>query len=103
VAVAHCEEILKGDPNTAVIPADIRLTAQVFGDPRIQLLDFTEPVALLMVSILPFIQLDRPYDLIRSYLARLAEGSADAHLAGRHHDRNPGAGTQGGKGVRRLR
>ncbi|ROS39870.1 SAM-dependent methyltransferase [Amycolatopsis thermoflava] len=65
-------DLLAGEPDAACLLADAREPEAIFE--RAGLLDFGEPVGLLMVSVLPFVPGDvRP--LVRRYLDRLAPGS----------------------------
>jgi hypothetical protein len=76
VAVAHSRWILAGDPAAAVVEADIRDPISVMTRPELSILDLSQPVALLMLSILPFVEdADRPGTLVAAYLSELAVGS----------------------------
>ena len=56
VAVAHSRLLLETNPDATVIQADLREPAKILADPETQLLiDFTQPVALLLVAVLHFI------------------------------------------------
>ena len=56
VAVAHSRAILAGQPNAAAIEADLRDPAAILGDATTRhLIDFRQPVGLLLVSVLPFL------------------------------------------------
>jgi precorrin-6B methylase 2 len=56
IAVIHSEAILKDVPNTAVIEADAHQTTQLLAHPAVQrLLDFSRPIAVLLVALLHFI------------------------------------------------
>jgi len=56
IAVAHSRLLLEADPAATVIQADLREPAKILADPDTQLLiDFTQPVALLLVAVLHFI------------------------------------------------
>jgi SAM-dependent methyltransferase len=53
VAVAHSRLLLEDNPDAAVIQADLREPAKILADPETQLLlDFTRPVAVLLVAVL---------------------------------------------------
>ncbi|GAA4002896.1 SAM-dependent methyltransferase [Allokutzneria multivorans] len=79
IAVAHSRALLaeSGTRHTATVQADLRDPDRVLDDPAVrELLDFTEPVALLMVSTLHFISPeDEPAALIARYSGVLAPGS----------------------------
>ena len=56
VAYQAARRMLAGSPTVDVVQADLRDTAAVLGDPRTAaLLDFSRPVAVLMVSVLHFV------------------------------------------------
>ena len=56
VAVAHSRLLLEADPDATIIQADLREPAKNLADPETQLLiDFTQPVALLLVAVLHFV------------------------------------------------
>ena len=77
VAVAHSKLILDGKPDAAVIQADLRDPASILGDPETQLLlDFTQPVAVLLVAVLHFIaDDDRPEQIVATLRDALPPGS----------------------------
>ncbi|MGM1057663.1 SAM-dependent methyltransferase [Saccharothrix sp. Mg75] len=88
VACVHARRLLAGDPLATIVKADIRDPAAVLDHPDTRrLLDFTEPMALLMVGVLLFVaDEDRPGDLVATYRERLAPGSllAISHIADEH-------------------
>jgi hypothetical protein len=56
VAVAHSRLMLEDNPDATVIQADLREPAKILADPETQLLiDFTQPVALLLLAVLHFV------------------------------------------------
>jgi hypothetical protein len=77
VAVGHCQLILAGNGRTAVVQEDARrperiLEAAVAGG----LLDLRQPVAVLMVLLVPFLSDDDdPHDIIARLLRPLVPGS----------------------------
>lgn len=75
--VAQSETLLADSAGVGVIEADIRDPAAIFGHPVTrELLDLTRPVGLFLVAILHFLtDEDRPHELVRRYLDRLAPGS----------------------------
>ncbi len=83
VAVAHSRMMLTGDPRTAVIQADVRDPDSILGAPETKkLIDFDEPVGLLMVALLHFIpHADEPKAFLARYRDAIAPGS---HLALSH-------------------
>ncbi|ASO18827.1 SAM-dependent methyltransferase [Actinoalloteichus hoggarensis] len=77
VAVAHSELILEDNDLAEVVHADLRDPRSVLESPHTRaLIDFDQPVAVLMVALLHFIpDSDRPLDVIATYRDRLAPGS----------------------------
>lgn len=77
MAVAHSELILKRNEHATIVRADMRDTEAVLGDPETQrMLDFTEPVAVLMVAVLHFVpESDHPDEIIARYREAVAPGS----------------------------
>jgi hypothetical protein len=68
---------LLDSPDTAVIVRDVRRPAEIIGDPQTQrLIDWSRPVAVLMVSILHFIQdEDDPAGIVAAFWEQLPPGS----------------------------
>ncbi|MEU7478722.1 SAM-dependent methyltransferase [Lentzea sp. NPDC042327] len=83
VAVAHSRSLLNGNGRVAVLQADVRDPAAVLGSPEVGgLLDFDEPIAVLMIALLHFVSDEEdPLGIIGGYRDRLAPGS---HLAISH-------------------
>ena len=77
VVLAHAREMLDGVENTTIVGHDLREPSDIIGDPEVRaLLDFGQPVALLLVAILHFISDDeKPRELIRTLTAPMAPGS----------------------------
>jgi SAM-dependent methyltransferase len=77
VAVAHSRAILAEVPGTGVVAADLRSPADVLAQPQVQgLLDFTRPVAFLLVAVLHFVPDEQgPADIVAGYAAAGAPGS----------------------------
>ncbi len=78
IVLAHGRAILADSPQTTVITADLRDVDQVLSEPDTQdLIDFTEPVCVMLVSLLHCIRdEDDPFGLVRRYFERLPAGSA---------------------------
>ncbi|MGI5171515.1 SAM-dependent methyltransferase [Spirillospora sp. CA-253888] len=76
VACAHARALLPDD-TVAVLNADIRRPAAVLEAPEVErLIDWSEPVALLLVSVLHFIDdEDDPAGLIGAFNRRMVSGS----------------------------
>jgi S-adenosyl methyltransferase len=77
VAVAHSRQILADNPNARTIQADFRTPAAILDHPRVrEILDLTQPVAVLMIAVLHFIPDDQdPGGIVRGYLRRIGGGS----------------------------
>ncbi|MCC8246059.1 SAM-dependent methyltransferase [Saccharothrix luteola] len=77
VAIAHSRLLLADDPNTAAVRADLREPEDVLGRPEVTgLLDFDEPVALLLLLVVHFVRPEEePGELLARYRDRLAPGS----------------------------
>ena len=77
VAVAHAELLLKDNPLTAVIQADLRKPGNILKNPKVRaLIDFDQPLGLLMMAVLHFVSDDdNPLGLIGHYRDALAPGS----------------------------
>ena len=71
----HAEALMAKKGNTRVVQADMRNVAEVLAAAR-ELLDFTEPVALMFVGCLHHLaDSDDPANVVAQYLAALAPGS----------------------------
>jgi SAM-dependent methyltransferase len=76
VAFHHAQSMLAGRDDTAIIQTDMRDVAAVLGHPDTRrLLDFEQPVALLVVGVLLYLPDPEPAELIRAYTRVLAPGS----------------------------
>ncbi len=84
VAVAHSRLLLEGNERAAMIQADMCEPDTVLQAAETQrLLDFDEPVGLLMVAVFHFVSDEQhPRDIVAAYRDRLAAGSylALSHL-----------------------
>ena len=77
VAVGHSKAILTGNQNATVIRGDLREPEQILASPAIRgLLDFDQPIGLLLVSVLPFVaDSDDPWRQVATLRDALAPGS----------------------------
>jgi hypothetical protein len=77
VAVAHCRYLLAGNPTVAALQDDLRRPDRIMDSPEVgKLIDPTEPAALMMVSVLHFIQDEEdPAGIVERFRQRLAPGS----------------------------
>jgi len=76
MVLAH-SRALKTSGNTAVIEADLRDPAAILKHPRtLELIDFRQPLAVLLVAVLHFIgDNDDPYAIVGSLCEAMAPGS----------------------------
>ncbi len=77
VAVAHSRLMLENNSDAAVIRADLRESAKILTAPETQLLiDFSQPVAVLLVAVLHFVpDSERPAQILATLRDALAPGS----------------------------
>ncbi len=78
VAVAHSHRLLEATPAVSSSHADLRDPARVLAAPGVRdLLDFDQPVAVLMVAVLHFVSdTDAPVEIVADYCQALPTGSA---------------------------
>ncbi|HWO62655.1 MAG TPA: SAM-dependent methyltransferase [Umezawaea sp.] len=77
VAVAHGRSILLDEPNAVALQADVREVKSVLESAEVRsVLDFDQPIAVLMIALLHFVpDSDEPDRMISEYLDPLAPGS----------------------------
>ncbi|MEU4485570.1 SAM-dependent methyltransferase [Streptomyces purpurascens] len=77
VAVAHSEAVLRGNDGAGVVAADLRKPQDILSSPEVErLIDLNQPVALLLVAILHFVEdEDDPYGAVAELREALAPGS----------------------------
>jgi SAM-dependent methyltransferase len=77
VAVAHSRQILADNDRTAVIQEDVRRPEQIINHPDLRrLLDFEQPVAVLLVALLHYVSdADDPAGIVSRLTGPLAPGS----------------------------
>ncbi|GAA0958952.1 SAM-dependent methyltransferase [Actinocorallia libanotica] len=81
MVLAHGRALLEGNGDTRVITADLGDPDRLLADPGLtELIDFSRPVGLMMLSVLHFVEGDLA-PLLARYRSRLAPGS---HLALSH-------------------
>lgn len=75
--VAQQAAVLRGDPDTEFIQADLRDPAPLITDPRLgALIDLARPVGLVLTAVMHFVaDGSQPWQLLRAYLDQLAPGS----------------------------
>ena len=78
VVITHAQALLAIDDSaTAVVQSDIRDAGKIFADPDVgRLIDFSQPVATLFVSVLHGIpDNDDPWGIVRAFTSRMVPGS----------------------------
>jgi O-methyltransferase involved in polyketide biosynthesis len=84
VVLAHARALLRSSPEgtAAIVDADLRDIGRIMAEAG-QLLDFSEPVAIVMLAVLHFLPDDAVYDTVSGLMAELAPGSfvAISHIA----------------------
>ena len=98
LVLAHARALLTSVPEgrTAYIHADLRDPADILARPETTgTLDFTQPVALVLVGVLHFlVDEDKPAEIIATLLGALPSGSflVASHLTTEHDSAGAGAG-----------
>jgi hypothetical protein len=86
----HASALLTGQGRTSIVLADLRDPEGILDHPKVrELIDFGEPVALLLVAIMPFItDQEGPGQIIATFRKALAPGSflALSHGTADFHD-----------------
>jgi hypothetical protein len=91
LVLAHARALLTSTPEgrTAYIQADLREPETILSSPAVrEVLDFSQPIALLLVAILHFIpDEDKPADIIATLLDALPSGSylVASHVSMEHN------------------
>ena len=77
VAVAHSRAMLEGESNTAVVRGDLREPEAILAAPEVhRLIDFSEPVGLLIVSVLHFVaESEHPHVVVAQLRDAVGPGS----------------------------
>ena len=77
VVIAHARALLHGVPNATVIPGDLREPGGILADPGLRcFLDFSEPIAVLLVAVLHFITRDEdPRGIVTALMDAVPAGS----------------------------
>jgi hypothetical protein len=75
--IAHSRQLLRGNPLASIINADLRSPAAIVTHPEVgRLIDFSQPVGLLMVTVLHFLpDAEDPYGIVARFAEALAPGS----------------------------
>jgi hypothetical protein len=79
IVLAHARALLTSSPEgaTAYLDADLRAPGKILSDPALRrILDLSQPVALMLISILQFIMdSEDPYGIVRELAGALPPGS----------------------------
>ena len=92
LVLAHARALLTSSPQgrTAYIHADLRDPLSIINDPVTRdVLDFTQPIALMLIAILHMIpDEEQPADIVATLLDALPAGSyvVASHITGEHND-----------------
>jgi hypothetical protein len=90
IVLAHARALLTSDPRgaTAYIQSDLRQPEKILSNPSTrEVLDFSKPVALILVAILHFVvDDDRPGEIVRTLMDALPVGSylVSSHVTPEH-------------------
>jgi S-adenosyl methyltransferase len=90
LVLAHARALLTSSPEgrTAYIPADLRDPGSILTNPVTrEVIDFTQPMALMLVAVLHFIQdEDNPAEIVAALMDALPPGSflVASHATGEH-------------------
>jgi hypothetical protein len=92
VAIAHSQSILRGKPHTLALQENARNPEKILNQIKeSNVIDFHEPVALLLITLLQFIEdLDESRAFIDRYRSHLAPGSYLAFTHGTTEGTPPG-------------
>ncbi|WP_188196686.1 SAM-dependent methyltransferase [Nonomuraea sp. SYSU D8015] len=73
----HAEALIVDNPNTGYIEADVMTPAEIITNPVTQrLIDFSKPVAVLLVAVLHFVpDGNDPYGIVNDLMEQVAPGS----------------------------
>ena len=97
VVVTHARALLeKGSPGVMAVEADLRDPGKIIAEAQ-GLIDFTQPVAVLLFAILHFLtDADDPHGIVRTLTEALAPGSAVAisHITAEGTEPGKGAAAQ---------
>jgi hypothetical protein len=75
VVLAHARALLADNGNVTVVEGNLLSPAHILTNAA-RLLDFSQPVALLLVAVLHFVgDDDMPYDVVRQFTSALPPGS----------------------------
>jgi len=91
VVLAHARDMLHGLPGTMITKHDLREPRSIISDPGVRaMLDFEQPVAVLLVAILHFVaDAEDPVGIVSALMAETPPGSClvISHLTADHYTR----------------
>jgi hypothetical protein len=105
LVLAHARALLTSSPEgrTAYIHADLREPEAILSNPAtLEVLDFSQPVALMLVAVLHFIQDEfKPAEIVETLLDALPPGSylVASHGSAEHNVARLGAGERAYRGA----
>ena len=92
VVLAHTRAATAGEKQVAVVDHDVREPATLLAHPRVRrLVDLSEPVGFLMISVLHFVDLSLASAVVSRYLRDAVPGSQIAISAASSHGADPEA------------
>jgi hypothetical protein len=100
LVLAHARALLTSSPEgrTAYIQADLRDPGKLLADPVVrEVLDFSQPIALMLVAVLHFIPDEfRPTEILKTLIDAMPPGSylVASHITGEHDPEGPAAGAR---------
>jgi hypothetical protein len=99
IVLAHSRNLLHGNDRATVIRQDLRDPAGILADPRLRaMLDFSKPVAVLLVAVLHFVSDEEdPYGVVRALMDPMPEGSylVISHFTADSYDEQADAAAEG--------
>lgn len=76
VAVAESLDLLEGNPRATAIQGDVRNPSTILDNPQLRtMIDFNQPVGLLLVAVLHFVPDEIAYDAVATLVNALPSGS----------------------------
>jgi hypothetical protein len=92
----HANALLTGSGTTSIVLADLREPGEILTHPKVrELIDFSKPVALLLIAILHFItEEENPYGIVAAFRDRLPSGSFLAVSHGTADFHSPGTAAE---------
>jgi hypothetical protein len=100
LVLAHARALLTSSPEgrTAYIQADLRDPQSILSDPAVrEVLDFSQPIALMLVAVLHFVPDEfKPAQIMATLLDALPPGSylVASHITGEHDPVGPATGAR---------